>query len=84
MGLIVTGVKPWLLAEPLVDLNIGSLPGPRLQDEVIKELGHRPRRLVERILRGRHTSGKYRGSVLEKAFGFVQVVTLDGSVAQGQ
>ena len=28
--------KPWLLAEPLVDLNIGSLPGTRVRDEVIK------------------------------------------------
>ena len=76
--------KPWLLAEPHVDLNIGSLQGPRVQDEVMKELGNTPRRRAERILRGRHTSDMDRSSVLEEALGFVQLGlgTLDGLVAQ--
>ena len=65
--------KPWLLAEPLVDLNTGSFSGPKVQDEVIKELGNRPQQWAERILRSKHISGKNRSSVLEDALGLAQL-----------
>ena len=58
MGPIVSGGSwpssgPWLIAKPLVNLNTSSFFGCTVQD-VIKELGNRPRELTERILRGKH------------------------------
>ena len=39
--------KPCLLAEPLVALNIGSLPETRVRDEVTKEMDDKPRHWLE-------------------------------------
>ena len=39
-----------LLAEPLVDLTIGSLPETRVRDEVVKEMDDKPRDWLEHLL----------------------------------
>ena len=64
--------KPRLLAEPLVDLNIDSLPGTRVWDEVIREMDDKPRQWLDHLLHGKDISGEFRESVFEKAWRLVQ------------
>ena len=79
MGLIVTGgnwpnsgTSPWLLAEPLVDLNTTSVLLPSVQDEVIKELGNR-----------RRHQWKRQGFCARGEVGFLGLGTLAGPVGTG-
>ena len=46
--------KPWLFAEPLVDLDIGSLLGPRVQDEARN--GRQPATMEGNVSFGANTS----------------------------
>ena len=70
--------KPWLLAEPLVELDFGSLLLPRVQDEASREVGDSSRQWMERFFRGKHVSGEDRAAhelrclfgVLEEACGW--------------
>ena len=80
--------EPWFLAEPLVHLDIGNLPGPRVQDDAIKEMGNRPRQWAERFLQDKHISGKGRAAhklqglcgALEEAFLFRSTRIWDSGV----